>query len=72
MFGAGTHLGNLHQINASFIIFMHCVVDNGDDLFKLDRSTEFSQQLNEGDDVAKSLGECDVLALRYRQGDFYL
>ena len=72
MFGAGPHLGDLHQINASFVIFVHCAVDDGGALFELDGSAEFTKKLDEADDVAKSLGEGDILALSGRKGDFCL
>ena len=70
MFGAGPHLGDLHQINAPFVIFVHCAVDDGGVLFELYGSAEFTKKLDKGDDVAKSLEEGNKRACSGREGDF--
>ena len=37
MFRAGSHAGSIHEINAFFIIFVNCAVDNGVAWFSWDK-----------------------------------
>ena len=63
MFRVGSRSGSLHEIYASFVIIVHCAVDNGGVWFSWNRRAKLLEKFDQGDYVAEGLREGDVLAL---------